>query len=1221
MKALLLLFLFVFLSIQSAQSQASPSYKALSYLQDDLFSHIQNEDPPWPPDWFYPHNPAAPVHAVIVFLEANPRINNIPILPGDYIGIFFTDTNGELKCGGGGVWHGSENVGILAYGDETGNPEKTGFVFAEQMYFKVFSWQNHKDYDVDIYDFKETSLSTDKWYPLGISDMIEIQALEDFDFFISMSENPICAGDQLVLSAEEFIGTTGNYTFSWTSEPPGFNHTVQFPPPIIPTENTTFFLSVSDGILTSQHQRTLLINENPTVELSNDGTICEGQNFSVSATATNYSSFLWSTSGDGNFSQPTAFQTNYIPGNADKANGQVILTFTASPLSPCLQSVSEDIALTIQKLPSLDAGPDITGCRPEASSLPMGATATNYSNVQWTTNGDGTFSDPNSINPLYYPGTNDYNSAFLQLTVCIEAISPCVLSLCDNFLISFINGPTCNAPNSRTRCADLPVSLAGTAANYSLIEWTTQGDGFFNNPNVFNAQYTAGPQDQQNEGNIVTLNALPISPCIISATKDVNIIWKPIPTLETFGSGSEFICPGNNYLQLNAAVNNYSSLLWTTSGDGTFSATSALNPKYYPGTQDYQQGEFELHLTAGPVSPCSNSYTFSQTTIIAQQPVATIVTANGTASCGAITLEASATSASAVLWQTSGDGTFSDAQAHEPVYYPGAGDINTSTSIQLSFTAFPFCTQFNNSIASVQLFFNDDATTFAGDDASICATDNYHLLQATASNYQDLHWTTNGDGTFSNQHFLQPVYYPGTADQTNGNVVLTITGSSILPCTFTAVDQLSLSLLPVPEVNAGSNSTICENNVLPVSGAGASGYSQLNWTTSGDGYFSNTSILNPEYYPGNADITAGSVELTLSATGITPCNFIISDQQILTIEKLPAANAGSDVTVCGTTVLNGTASNFSSVLWTTSGDGTFSNPGAPVTAYFPGASDLANQFVTVELTAIPLNFCTVTATDQKNILFNTPTIIEDNVTATEVLTSETLQLELIVSHPELGEFSWFKDDELLEEFNTGVLIKTDIEPIDAGIYRCTFTNSCGSISSDAALIEVLEPATGFYTLTEGWQGISSWFLPDETDIPTLFESITNQIVIIQNENGFWQPQQSINTIGPWSNEIGFALKVSENVTLQMSGMTRYPQSGITVQPGWSYFSVKSSCPVNVADLFSAVSEIEVIKDIAGYQLYWPEFGINTMIYLEPGKAYQLLNTGAAPLEINFPSCD
>ncbi len=51
-------------------------------------------------------------------------------------------------------------------------------------------------------------------------------------------------------------------------------------------------------------------------------------------------------------------------------------------------------------------------------------------------------------------------------------------------------------------------------------------------------------------------------------------------------------------------ASNYASVAWTTSGDGTFSTTSALSSIYFPGTADRNSGSVDLTLTVSPVSPC-----------------------------------------------------------------------------------------------------------------------------------------------------------------------------------------------------------------------------------------------------------------------------------------------------------------------------------------------------------------------------------------------------------------------------------------------------------------------------------------------------------------------------------------------------------------------------------------------------------------------------------------
>jgi hypothetical protein len=58
------------------------------------------------------------------------------------------------------------------------------------------------------------------------------------------------------------------------------------------------------------------------------------------------------------------------------------------------------------------------------------------------------------------------------------------------------------------------------------------------------------------------------------------------------------ICEGETYTLASAIATNYTSLEWTTSGDGTFNDNTLLNPVYTPGAGDIASGTVTLTLTA-----------------------------------------------------------------------------------------------------------------------------------------------------------------------------------------------------------------------------------------------------------------------------------------------------------------------------------------------------------------------------------------------------------------------------------------------------------------------------------------------------------------------------------------------------------------------------------------------------------------------------------------------
>jgi len=137
-----------------------------------------------------------------------------------------------------------------------------------------------------------------------------------------------------------------------------------------------------------------------------------------------------------------------------------------------------------------------------------------------------------------------------------------------------------------------------------------------------------------------------------------------------------------------------------------------------------------------------------------------------------------------------------------------------------------------------------------------------------------------------------------------------------------------------PAAHAGPDAAICQGSDYTVTGASASNFSSLSWTTAGTGSFINESTLNPTYIPSAADVNMGLVTLTLTTTGITPCTGTASDEMVLTISPLPAA---SGVITGPTSVCQGQAgvsyavaaiSNATSYIWAYSGTGATITHGA-----------------------------------------------------------------------------------------------------------------------------------------------------------------------------------------------------------------------------------------------------------------------------------------------------
>ncbi|MBT6013593.1 MAG: hypothetical protein HOG85_02105, partial [Flavobacteriales bacterium] len=101
-----------------------------------------------------------------------------------------------------------------------------------------------------------------------------------------------------------------------------------------------------------------------------------------------------------------------------------------------------------------------------------------------------------------------------------------------------------------------------------------------------------------------------------------------------------------------------------------------------------------------------------------------------------------------------------------------------------------------------------------------------------------------------------------------------------------AVSSMVLTIIPAATANAGNPDNICEGSTYTLLGTSASNNTGLSWTTSGTGSFNPTNTLTPIYTPSAADIAAGNVTLTLTATGNSPCSDATSSI-LLTIDPSP----------------------------------------------------------------------------------------------------------------------------------------------------------------------------------------------------------------------------------------------------------------------------------------------------------------------------------------------
>jgi hypothetical protein len=184
---------------------------------------------------------------------------------------------------------------------------------------------------------------------------------------------------------------------------------------------------------------------------------------------------------------------------------------------------------------------------------------------------------------------------------------------------------------------------------------------------------------------------------------------------------------------------------------------------------------------------------------------------------------------------------------------------------------------------------------FAGNNTNSCENQPVQM-NATATNYQTLQWSTSGSGVFSDETILNPVYTPSASDVAAGSVTLTLTVTG-LSYKETSQSSFVLTFNQKATSYAGSDISACEGSLVDLIQSSATYYSDLIWNTSGDGVFNDPTALAAQYTPGSGDVADGSVMLVLTANTGNACPSA-KDTLNITLHPLPHAVLSLQNEIC-----------------------------------------------------------------------------------------------------------------------------------------------------------------------------------------------------------------------------------------------------------------------------------------------------------------------------------
>jgi hypothetical protein len=153
----------------------------ISTLTKENYIQVLEVESELPPGWEY--NTTTSQQIIAIPFTANPRIFDVPLDSGDFIGVFYYDMFNQLQCAGATRWTGTGTEMIVANGNDALTPFKDGFYPGETINWKIHAAEAGEDFPAGV-SWDDGMPVQEIFIPNGISAITDIYAGVVFDLEI-----------------------------------------------------------------------------------------------------------------------------------------------------------------------------------------------------------------------------------------------------------------------------------------------------------------------------------------------------------------------------------------------------------------------------------------------------------------------------------------------------------------------------------------------------------------------------------------------------------------------------------------------------------------------------------------------------------------------------------------------------------------------------------------------------------------------------------------------------------------------------------------------------------------------------------------------------------------------------------------------------------------------------------------------------------------------------